>query len=229
MSVDELTQQFLNQLDSIVEAYEGLRKQSKYDDLSDLGKSVAYDLITKSRAAIERVSGRESAYSRQLEEVLSIERKYVHDYDRLAMIIGIVQSLHADLQAGYLSSVSELIHGEVFADFLEMADYLRGEGYKDAAAVIAGGTLEAHLRQLCAKNGIDTEVTTAKGTKAKSADQMNTDLSRNSIYSKLDQKNVTAWLDLRNKAAHARYDEYTAEQVSLLVAGVRDFITRNAA
>ncbi len=229
MPIDELTQQFLDQLDSIVEAYEGLKKQSKYEDLSDLGISVAYDLITRSRAAIERISGRESAYSKQLEEVLNIERKYAHDYDRLSRIVGIIQSLRADLRAGYLSSVSEIIHGEVFADFLEMADYLLGEGYKDAAAVIAGGTLEAHLRQLCTKNEIDTEVTTSKGIRAKKADQMNADLSRDGIYSKLDQKNVTAWLGLRNKAAHGGYDEYTAEQVALLVAGIRDFITRNPA
>lgn len=229
MAINQLTQQFLNQLESIITSYEGLKKQSQYDDLSDLGESVAYDLITRSRAAVERISGRVSAYSRQLEETLSIERKYVHDYARIKMIIGIVQSLHTDLKAGYLSSVSELIHGEVFVDFLEMADYLLGEGYKDAAAVTAGGTLEAHLWQLCIKNGIDTEVTTSEGIRAKKAEQMNADLSRNDVYSKLDQKNVTAWLDIRNKAAHARYDEYTTGQVSLLVTSVRDFITRNPA
>ena len=229
MTIDQMTQQFLNQLESIIASYEALKKQSKYDDLSDLGESVAYDLITRSRAAIERISGRESVYSRQVDEALNIERKYAHDYTRLKMIIGVIRSLHADLQAGYLSSVSELIHGEVFADFLEMADYLLGENYKDAAAVIAGGTLEAHLRQLCNKNGIDIEVTTVGGVRAKKAEQMNADLTRNGIYSKLDQKNVTAWLDLRNKAAHAKYQDYTIEQVALLTAGIRDFITRNPA
>jgi hypothetical protein len=43
------------------------------------------------------------------------------------------------------------------------------------------------------------------------------------------QKNVTAWLDLRNKAAHGKYAEYQGEQVSLLLAAVRDFITRASA
>ena len=36
-----------------------------------------------------------------------------------------------------------------------MAEYLLHEGYKDSAAVIAGSTLESHLRALCNKNGID--------------------------------------------------------------------------
>ena len=35
-------------------------------------------------------------------------------------------------------------------------------------------------------------------------DKMNSDLCGASIYEKLDQKNITAWLDLRNKAAHGR-------------------------
>ena len=42
----------------------------------------------------------------------------------------------------------------------------------------------------------------------------------------LIQKQITAWLDLRNNAAHGKYSEYTQEQVSLLLQGVMDFIIR---
>jgi hypothetical protein len=55
---------------------------------------------------------------------------------------------------------------------------------------------------------------------------MNADLTKQGVYGKLDQKNITAWLDLRNKAAHGLYDEYSKEQVVLLLASVRDFIAR---
>lgn len=40
----------------------------------------------------------------------------------------------------------------------------------------------------------------------------------------LEQKNITAWLDLRNKAAHCKYDEYSIEQVNLMYQGVLNFI-----
>jgi glutaredoxin len=33
------------------------------------------------------------------------------------------------------------------------------------------------------------------------------------VYSLLDQKNITAWLELRNKAAHGEYEKYVAQQV----------------
>jgi hypothetical protein len=121
--------------------------------------------------------------------------------------------------------VTELIHAETFANFVEMAEYLLSEGYKDPAAVIIGSVLEEHLRQLCIKNGLATEV----AGKAKKADQLNSDLAGKSIYSKLDQKSITSWLDLRNKAAHGKYGEYTKDQVALLLLGVQNFLTRNPA
>jgi ornithine carbamoyltransferase len=222
-----LKKHLLEQLNSIIESYTVLKSKSQYDDLSDSGYEVAHQLITRSKAAIERISGKDSAYSRQIEAILARPRE--HDYNKLIMIAGVVESLHADLQAGYLSSVSELIHGELFADFLEMSEHLLNEGYKDAAAVISGSALESHLRQLCIKHSIDVEVITPKGVQPKKADQMNADLARATVYSKLDQKNVTAWLDLRNKAAHGHYTEYSKEQVALLNSGVRDFLTRNPA
>jgi len=53
-------------------------------------------------------------------------------------------------------------------------------------------------------------------------------LAKAGVYGKLDQKAVTSWLDLRNKAAHAKYTEYAHEQVELMYAGVRDFVMRKS-
>ena len=102
-------------------------------------------------------------------------------------------------------------------------------GYKDAAAVIAGSALEARLRQLAKKLGVSTDHITPQGSAPKKADGLNADLPRATAYSVLDQKNVTAWRDLRNKAAHGEYGEYTKEQVGLMIGSAQDFITRCAA
>jgi hypothetical protein len=103
-----------------------------------------------------------------------------------------------------------------------MATYLSASGYKDAAAVVAGSTLEAHLKQLCARHGISVD----SGGKPKKADLLNSELVAGSAYSKLDQKNITAWLGLRNDAAHGNYSAYDKEQASLLIDSVRHFITK---
>jgi len=134
------------------------------------------------------------------------------------------------LKGGYTQSLVEIAHGDVFGDFLEMAQHLCESDYKDAAAVITGSTLETHLRELCRKVAISIQVHKANGdVLPKKADNMNADLASASVYSKLDQKNVTAWLDLRNKAAHGHYGEYNKDQILIVISGVRDFITRNPA
>jgi hypothetical protein len=117
----------------------------------------------------------------------------------------------------------ELVHADIFEDFLDMAGYLLEQHYKDPAAVIAVSVLEAHLRKLCGKHSIAP--VKADGT-PKKADTLNSELTAAGAYSKLDQKSVTAWLDLRNKAAHGKYAEYSGEQVALMLQGVRDFASR---
>jgi len=107
-----------------------------------------------------------------------------------------------------------------------MAEHLLGSGYKDAAAVIAGSTLEGHLRQLAAKTEIPS--TDGDGRQLK-ADRLNADLVKVKAYDKTDQKSVTAWLGLRNNAAHGSYDSYEAGHVGPMIAGIRDFIRRRPA
>ena len=58
---------------------------------------------------------------------------------------------------------------------------------------------------------------------------MNAELAKARVYGGNDQKQVVAWADIRNDAAHAHYDNYTAPQVSLMIQGIRDFMARNPA
>ena len=211
------------ELQGIIEEYKGLQSRSKYDDCSDvLDEMQLNQMNVRCIMAVERGTGRGSTYHSQ---VLGIPKTFPNTHHNLIGRIGIVQALLHDIQHGYFRSFEDLIHGELFGDFLEMAEHLNNSGYKDAAAVIAGSTLEAHLRQLCKKEPIPTE----KNGKPQKAETLNTDLAGASVYSKLDQKNVTAWLDLRNKAAHGKYTEYDSSQVGLLISSIRDFITRNPA
>lgn len=139
---------------------------------------------------------------------------------------GILSAARVELEGGWLSTTKGLISAEIFSDFLVMAQYLLDEGYKDPAAVMAGSVLEEHLRQLCQKHDIPTETNKQDRPHPKKAETLNADLAKKEVYNKLDQKNVTAWLDLRNKAAHGKYQEYTKEQVSLMLQSLSDFMVR---
>ncbi|MGH9878106.1 MAG: hypothetical protein ACRD5H_10745 [Nitrososphaerales archaeon] len=218
----------LKQLDALIaEAgkFQQYWRQGQFGDefYSKIPGSALADFLTRVVAAIERLAPSGSAYVQTLRETRPTLDRI--DARRIDPYVGILKALRVDYDVGYLQSVTELIHADLFADFLEMADHLLDQGYKDPAAVITGSVLEEHLRKLCDKNSIIV----SQGGKPKKADTLNAELAGANVYSKLDQKNVTAWLDLRNKAAHGKYSEYTKDQVALLIQSVRDFITRNPA
>ncbi len=91
---------------------------------------------------------------------------------------------------------------------------------------MVGSVLEEHLRHLCNKNSIEVSFEKSGKIVSKKADVLNADLARAQIYKIGDQKSITAWLDIRNSAAHGKYDEYTSDRVSLMHEGVINFIER---
>lgn len=216
----------VKQLDKILSSFKQLSAKSRHDDLSDLSGDDIHRIITQSRAAIIRIAGNTSPYAGQAADIFSINN---WPCTKMRNLVGVVEALKQDLEAGYMQTTEELIHGELFSDFLEMACHLLDEGYKDPAAVVGGASLEGHLRQLAKRLTIETTVSTASAIRPKKAESLNVEIAKTTAYSILDQKNVTAWLDLRNKAAHGHYTTYTAEQVAIMLAGIRDFITRNPA
>jgi hypothetical protein len=141
-------------------------------------------------------------------------------YGHVSELCGLAKAVQHQLQAGLFANVRGLLQAEVFDDFLEMAQHLLATGYKDPAAAIGGAVLEDALRKRTERDGLPT--TDAKG-KGLTIDPMNVALAKAGVYSTLTQKQVTAWADLRNKAAHAQWDQYDADQVKSLLEGVRKF------
>jgi hypothetical protein len=74
--------------------------------------------------------------------------------EECSQLVAILRALREDYAHGYVRTVQELVHADVFADFLDMASELLTKGYKDAAAVIVGSVLEEHLRQLATLNSM---------------------------------------------------------------------------
>ncbi len=139
---------------------------------------------------------------------------------------GLLSSIKIEIDKGWIRSIKNLISAEIFTDFLEMAEHLLDEKYEHSAAVMIGSVLEEHLRNLCKKVNIDVSENKNGKDIPKKADTLNAELAKKEVYNKLDQKNVTAWLDLRNKAAHGKYQDYNIQQVQLMLNGVTEFIAR---
>ncbi len=233
---EKLREKYIKNLDSLIESYLKISIPEPdsvvYDpegNLIEIGDRIinsydqSYGFNVQAINAISKVCPKDSIYYQEAQKIfdeMAAQRTHYRLYILLCKI-------RTDLKSAFIGSLSSLLHQEIFADYLDMAQHLLDQGYKDAAAVIAGSTLESHLRQLCSTNQIDVDEEKKDGNKQpKKASTMNADLKREEIYNLYDHKMVTARLDLRNNAAHGKYDLYTTEQVENFIHWLRDFIER---
>lgn len=216
-------QNYIKHLASISEMYDKATKRSDgwvYD-------AAAEGILARAESAIRKICNADSPYIERMTKILgSLAAEHV----KADRVVGIVRALRGDLEDGYLQTFPELVRGEMFESLNQKAKHLLQEGYKDAAAVIAGTSLESHLRQLCIKHGVQFSHTAQDGSaRPKKAAQLNQDLRSGRVYTLFDQKQITAWLDLRNNAAHGDYSAYDEHQVAKLIEWVDDFISKNPA
>jgi hypothetical protein len=115
-----------------------------------------------------------------------------------------------DYDGGYLFNVRALAKAEVLSDALAQAKELLNAGYKDPACILARVALETTLRELSSKHSI------VPGK----VDRMNADLCKAGAYNMAKQKQITAWADIGNKAAHGEWSTYTANDARAMVDGV---------
>lgn len=172
---------------------------------------------------IQKLYGEKSQHFASFNRALATQNFYtLHSnyYEHFTQVFGIAKAIQHDIKCGLLFDLKSLVQAEVFADFLEMGEYLLIEGYKDAAAVIIGSVLEDGLRKLSERAGLSL---LADSGKPLTIDPLNNQLAKADIYTKLVQKQITSWAHIRNKAAHGDFSEYTREQVGLMLLFVQSF------
>ena len=218
-----MTEDILKRVDELIDIGNNVLSTTTYEDFSDgsvnHGKYIGFR--SASLSFLERTFGTDHPYCKALTVYMLSSCPASTEAG-----INILQVAKAEIEGGWLFTVKGLISAEIFADFMEMAEHLLEEGYKDAAAVMIGSILEEHLRKLCEKNNIPVTVEKEDKIKSKKADTINHELSKAEVYNKLEMKQITTWLDLRNKAAHGNYTEYSKKQVTLMLQGVLDFMNR---
>jgi len=160
---------------------------------------------------LQRVFGEDSVHYRNFHQAYKDYNGWYYQYE---VCKGVFNSARSDYQGGYLFRLRSLISAEVLSDALDQAEELLRAKYKDAACVIAGIALETAIRTICTKMGIPLG----------KLDKMNTDLCKAGLYNVGMQKQITAWADRRNNAAHGNWSTYNEDDVQDLIKGANRFI-----
>lgn len=174
----------------------------------------ATELFVKGQNILGRVFGKDSDHYQRF---LETTKRNMNNLEYGVKAAAILKAALSDYEHGYLFDVKQLIHAEVLDDLLDQAQVLLDAGYFGPAAVVAGTVLENALRRMC--NGVPS-ITLPEKPKL---DWMNAELAKAGTYNKLVQKQITAQADLRNKAAHGHWQEFTNADVDDMLRYVRRF------
>jgi hypothetical protein len=144
----------------------------------------------------------------------------------LTDVRGLIRGLQAAYDDGMLESIAETIEANVTADYLGQAQQLLKEGVTGnfehiPAAVLTGAIFEDSLRRLCVRNTIS--LLDAKGN-SKTLNPMIEDLKKANLYNELKAKQLRAWADIRNAAAHGEFTKFNKQDVEAMLIGVQNFL-----
>ena len=215
--IKKLAERF-DQLEKEIESIESTKKIER----SDLGDSTIIDnklllaWVVKTKNLLISLCGENSHHLNEFVKAGEI-RAYDSLYRSFERMQAVFLAALDDFKGGYMTSLKSLIQAEVFDSELEQADELLKSGYKVAAAVIAGVVLETSLRDLC----------TQKGIPHSKLDKMNADLAKNGVYNKLQQKRITALADIRNSAAHGKPEEFSENDVKMMITEIEQFLAKH--
>lgn len=216
MHLDSLIQKRLDELEAKGKSI----SVAKYAQVANArtGRTVDYVSFADTKgwgtsvlSLLRQAFGSESVHTQQFEEAFTNFNGYLSSFRTLYAIFA---SAKEDYEGGYIFNLRGLVKAEVLSDALEQAEELLMSGYKDPACVLTGVSLEIAVKELASRHSVPVG----------KLDKMNADLCKAGAYNIAKQKQLTAWADLRNKAAHGDWSAYSVEDIRDMHAGVLRFL-----
>lgn len=219
------TEKLTAEIDTLVQTMERLARDAE-NASSTLGSDRIQELSSvaaRGGELIRRLYGPGSQYERNWQGVLgnrSFTIMHSNSFRHVSEVCGLLKGIQHDLKSGLLLDIKLLLRAEIFADFLEMAEHLLDEHYKDATAVLLGAVLEDSLRKVAGAAGV---ATAASNGKSLTIDPLNVAIAKSGTYGPLVQKQITSWANLRNDAAHGNFGKYDEGDVRQMLLFVQKF------
>lgn len=131
--------------------------------------------------------------------------------------LSIMKSLREETEYGLITNIENLISKDILISINDEASALLDAGYKDASAIYCRVMLESGIKKMCDNNDINYNQNIKLNT------LINT-LKSNKVLNTIEWRQVLAWVDIGNAAAHGEFDKYDNEEVVLMLKGISKFM-----
>lgn len=138
--------------------------------------------------------------------------------EKLAITLGVLKSIKAEIEAGLVASLELEVQGGVFGDFVTLARESLDES-KDVAAVLVSAALEDTLKRFALQNGLDVADTDMA--------QVINALKSHGLLKGPQAAVVQSYVKLRNKAFHAEWDNIEKETVNSAISFTETFLLKH--
>ncbi len=132
--------------------------------------------------------------------------------------LGVLHAIRDDARAGHLfDNLRTLVSADVLGGFVEQADHLIEMGYLHPAASLSGAVLENGLREVAARRKVQVKPTDDLST-------LNQKLADKGVYTRIQQKQVQVWAQVRNDVDHGHFENVTDAEIREMHIGVKTFL-----
>lgn len=181
----------------------------------NVGLAVA-QLEAEAANLVHSVLGPRSSYAESLRTAMKAKK----GHDRLLGVVGVLQALQRDFEAGNLLNVRHQIEAAVVSEILEQAKKLhQTKGIHPAAVlVVACAAVEEFLRNWCESRGITVP------KKQRSLGRFALELRKSEAIRLPDERRIQSWADYRNDAAHGNWTTVSKQDAARVIAEIDSFI-----
>ena len=141
----------------------------------------------------------------------------------IGYINGILLGLKDDYEKGFLDNLEERIVADISADYMVQVEELLSEGRFVPAAVLCGAVLEDALRRLCERRTPPLATANENG-RTKNLNSLIQDLQKANAFNKLKAQQLRGWAQVRNSAAHGKFDDFSRDDVEQMINGANNFL-----
>jgi hypothetical protein len=148
--------------------------------------------------------------------------------DHLEYGISQLKAIKEDFENGMLESLADQLEPANLAEYMNQAaqfieESVRGKCEYISAAVLAGAALERALKGLRQKNNPPILIVDNKNMPRR-LNSLIDELKKADIFNELVAKQLRAWADIRNNAAHGDFENFKKSDVDLMLKGINSFL-----
>ncbi len=199
-----------------------LNRASDASEAKDDGGDLFIQLRTELFAVMDLINADSTHFQRLRDEIDQLNPRSWSSF------IAYVKALDESYRAGMVEAAVRAVEAEVTTDYMTQAENLltgagTGQFAHVPAAVLAGAILEDRLRRLCLRQ--NPPISMRRGNnQQKTLNDFIDDLKRAGVYNEVKAKQLRAWADIRNAAAHGEFARFNRQDVEAMIAGVKTFL-----